>query len=174
MDGWNTTFLLGRPIFRCELLVSGRVQVDEFSLQDPLRFYASEGVEGWIIYMVGILQCSPSISSGDRHGNKSHSPQKVARQKRISWFLVFNSSLFDLYNRFYDCNVYIYIYDFTYLYITYLYIHTYIYIYIHTYIYIYIYIYIYTHIYIYIYAYVKTYLYIHIYIYTCIFKVRVS
>ena len=25
MDGWNTTFLLGRPIFRCELLVSGRV-----------------------------------------------------------------------------------------------------------------------------------------------------
>ena len=25
MDGWNTTFLLGRPIFRCELLVSGSV-----------------------------------------------------------------------------------------------------------------------------------------------------
>ena len=25
MDAWNTTFLLGRPIFRCELLVSGRV-----------------------------------------------------------------------------------------------------------------------------------------------------
>ena len=25
MDGWNTTFLLGRPIFRGELLVSGRV-----------------------------------------------------------------------------------------------------------------------------------------------------
>ena len=25
MDGWNTTFLLGWPIFRCELLVSGRV-----------------------------------------------------------------------------------------------------------------------------------------------------
>ena len=23
--GWNTTFLLGRPIFRCELLVPGRV-----------------------------------------------------------------------------------------------------------------------------------------------------
>ena len=27
MDGWNTTFLLGRPIFRCELLVSGRVTI---------------------------------------------------------------------------------------------------------------------------------------------------
>ena len=26
MDGWNTTFLLGRPIFRGELLVSGRVR----------------------------------------------------------------------------------------------------------------------------------------------------
>ena len=25
MDGWNTTFLFGRPIFRGELLVSGRV-----------------------------------------------------------------------------------------------------------------------------------------------------
>ena len=25
MDAWNTTFLLGRPIFRCELLVSGKV-----------------------------------------------------------------------------------------------------------------------------------------------------
>ena len=25
MYGWNTTFLLGWPIFRCELLVSGRV-----------------------------------------------------------------------------------------------------------------------------------------------------
>ena len=25
MDGWNTTFLLGSPIFRGELLVSGRV-----------------------------------------------------------------------------------------------------------------------------------------------------
>ena len=25
MDAWNTTFLLGRPIFRGELLVSGRV-----------------------------------------------------------------------------------------------------------------------------------------------------
>jgi len=25
IDGWNTTFLLGRPIFRGELLVSGRV-----------------------------------------------------------------------------------------------------------------------------------------------------
>ncbi len=25
MDGWNTTFLLWRPIFRCKLLVSGRV-----------------------------------------------------------------------------------------------------------------------------------------------------
>ena len=25
MDGWNTTFLLGWPIFRGELLVSGRV-----------------------------------------------------------------------------------------------------------------------------------------------------
>ncbi len=27
MDGWNTTFLLGRPIFRGELLVLGRVNV---------------------------------------------------------------------------------------------------------------------------------------------------
>ncbi len=27
MDGWNTTFLLGRPIFRGELLVSGRVLI---------------------------------------------------------------------------------------------------------------------------------------------------
>ena len=25
MDGWNTSFLLGWPIFWCELLVSGRV-----------------------------------------------------------------------------------------------------------------------------------------------------
>ena len=25
MDGWNTSFLLGRLIFRCELLVLGRV-----------------------------------------------------------------------------------------------------------------------------------------------------
>ena len=25
MDGWNTCFLLGWPILRCELLVSGRV-----------------------------------------------------------------------------------------------------------------------------------------------------
>ena len=29
MDGWNTTFLLGWPIFRCELLVSGRVNPRE-------------------------------------------------------------------------------------------------------------------------------------------------
>ena len=27
MDGWNTTFLLGKPIFRGELLVSGRVVI---------------------------------------------------------------------------------------------------------------------------------------------------
>ncbi len=27
MDGWNTTFLLGRPIFRGELLVSGSVSM---------------------------------------------------------------------------------------------------------------------------------------------------
>ena len=27
MDGWNTTFLLGRPIFRGEPLVSGRVSI---------------------------------------------------------------------------------------------------------------------------------------------------
>ena len=25
MDGWNTDFLLGRPIFKCELLVLGRI-----------------------------------------------------------------------------------------------------------------------------------------------------
>ena len=28
MNGWNTSFLLGWPIFRCELLVSGRVNHD--------------------------------------------------------------------------------------------------------------------------------------------------
>jgi len=28
MNGWNTSFLLGWPIFRCELLVSGRVNQD--------------------------------------------------------------------------------------------------------------------------------------------------
>ena len=27
MDGWNTSFLLGWPIFRGELLVSGRVYI---------------------------------------------------------------------------------------------------------------------------------------------------
>ncbi len=27
MDGWNTSFLLGWSIFRCEMLVSGRVSV---------------------------------------------------------------------------------------------------------------------------------------------------
>ena len=27
MDGWNTSFLLGTPIFRGELLVSGRVNI---------------------------------------------------------------------------------------------------------------------------------------------------
>ena len=32
MDGWNTTFLLGRPIFRGELLISGRVDVFPFQL----------------------------------------------------------------------------------------------------------------------------------------------
>ena len=33
MDGWNTvvtSFLFGLPIFRCELLVSGRVYLDAF------------------------------------------------------------------------------------------------------------------------------------------------
>ena len=28
MDGWNTTLLLGRPIFRCKRLVSGRVELE--------------------------------------------------------------------------------------------------------------------------------------------------
>ncbi len=37
MDGWNTTFLLGRPIFRCELLVSGKVK--------------------WLENGVGVYQC---------------------------------------------------------------------------------------------------------------------
>ena len=27
MDDWNTTFLLGWPVFRCELLVLGRVNI---------------------------------------------------------------------------------------------------------------------------------------------------
>ena len=46
MDGWNTTFLLGRPIFRGKKLVSGRVtngeiwpSNDAFPLSDvSLRF----------------------------------------------------------------------------------------------------------------------------------------
>ena len=33
MDGWNTTFLLGRPIFRGEPLVSGRVIFQGFPLK---------------------------------------------------------------------------------------------------------------------------------------------
>ena len=37
MDGCNTSFLLGRPIFRCELLVSGRV----IDLKSVARFLFS-------------------------------------------------------------------------------------------------------------------------------------
>ena len=40
MDGWNTIFLLGRPIFRGELLVSGRVKIiilfSKVTLDPPL------------------------------------------------------------------------------------------------------------------------------------------
>ena len=32
MDGWKTSFLLGNPIFRCELLVSGRVRLFHFKM----------------------------------------------------------------------------------------------------------------------------------------------
>ena len=39
MDGWNTSFLLGWPILRCELLVSGRVQLPTIDFQRTfLRF----------------------------------------------------------------------------------------------------------------------------------------
>ena len=34
MDGWNTTFLLGRPIFRGQLLVSGSVYTCIFGFSD--------------------------------------------------------------------------------------------------------------------------------------------
>ena len=42
MDGWNTTFLLGRPIFRGELLVSRRVVFIPQKLEKKQR-----GAEFW-------------------------------------------------------------------------------------------------------------------------------
>ena len=42
MDGWNTTFLLGRPIFRGELLVSGRVHPCNFSWTPNMDIFESQ------------------------------------------------------------------------------------------------------------------------------------
>ena len=36
IDGWKTTFLLGRPISRCEPLVSGSVNYASISVISPL------------------------------------------------------------------------------------------------------------------------------------------
>ena len=47
MDGWNTSFLLGWPIFRCELLVSGSV------------YHAASG------FMSKISGCNSSFSSNE-------------------------------------------------------------------------------------------------------------
>ena len=43
MDGWKMNFLLGWPIFRCELLVSGRVN----QLFLALVFRCVEGSKVW-------------------------------------------------------------------------------------------------------------------------------
>ena len=45
MDGWNTTFLLGRPIFRGELLVSGRISQVELDLIHPK--FITIAVKNW-------------------------------------------------------------------------------------------------------------------------------
>ncbi len=39
MDGWKTTFLLGWPILRGELLVSGSVTMDKEGLEDEFIFF---------------------------------------------------------------------------------------------------------------------------------------
>ena len=41
MDGWNTRFLLGWPIFRCELLVSGRVTPISSAISPPFIHWFS-------------------------------------------------------------------------------------------------------------------------------------
>ena len=50
MDGWNTSFLLGWPTFRGELLVSGRVigqlQISESEVKQPPR---STNIPRWTI-----------------------------------------------------------------------------------------------------------------------------
>ena len=50
MDGWNTTFLSGRPIFRGKLFVSGRVE-PQGGPQKP--------GDKWC-YIQGIVGCTPT------------------------------------------------------------------------------------------------------------------
>ena len=50
MDGWKTTFLLGWPIFRCDILVSGRYTISAFSGDilmgnSPLSTFAKASTE---------------------------------------------------------------------------------------------------------------------------------
>ena len=49
MDGWNTTFLLGWPIFRGELLVSGRVMV-RFKIWVWLPKFLWRKQKSWILW----------------------------------------------------------------------------------------------------------------------------
>ena len=61
MDGWNTSFLLGWPIIRCELLVSRRVHgvipPTSFSPQLPIFLMPFIGVKSLNLWLLGpILQ----------------------------------------------------------------------------------------------------------------------
>ena len=47
MDGWSTTFLWGWPIFRCKLLVSGRVVLGHSSTQHSLVKIVIYNITGW-------------------------------------------------------------------------------------------------------------------------------
>ena len=54
MDGWNTSFLLGWPIFRCELLVSGRVlPLNSDKVLDPEVFI-------WLLGKISRMSCPPT------------------------------------------------------------------------------------------------------------------
>ena len=59
MDGWNTTFLLGRPIFRGELLVSGRVSHDiQLSMQN------AQSISSIVLFFVGFFGNEEKTSNG--------------------------------------------------------------------------------------------------------------
>ena len=61
MDGWETTSILGRPSFRCELLVSGRV----VKIGSPL-YVGLENENVYLVMQVVVPQQQPFTSGSIR------------------------------------------------------------------------------------------------------------